>query len=113
MTANAVRLPLAGAAFLALADTAIVALALPPILRELDTDVAGVAAVLGVYAVVLAVALPVAERGYASRVGTRAVGLGGGGAVRGRVAGVRASRTTSSLLLAAARCRRWAARRCW
>ena len=33
------------------------ALALPPILLELDTDVAGVAAVLGVYAVVLAVAL--------------------------------------------------------
>jgi MFS family permease len=57
-----VRYPLAGVAFLALADTAIVALALPPILRELDTDVAGVAAVLGVYAVVLAVALLPAER---------------------------------------------------
>src|SRR5215204_2754918 len=42
-----VRSALAGVAFLALADTAIVALALPPILRELDTDVAGVAAGLG------------------------------------------------------------------
>jgi len=57
-----VRLPLAAVAFLALADTAIVALALPPILLELNTDVAGVAAVLGVYAVVLAVALLPAER---------------------------------------------------
>ena len=71
-----VRLPLAGAAFLALADTAIVALALPPILLELDTDVAGVAAVLGVYAVVLAAALPAAEA-LRARVGTRAVGLAG------------------------------------
>jgi MFS family permease len=65
-------------AFLALADTAIVALALPPILRELDTDVAGVAVVLGVYAVVLALALLPAEqlsRGY----GARALGLAGVG----------------------------------
>ncbi|MET0810783.1 MAG: MFS transporter, partial [Thermoleophilaceae bacterium] len=70
------RLPLAGVAFLALADTAIVALALPPILSELDTDVAGVAAVLGVYAVVLAAALLPAER--LGRVyGIRALGLTG------------------------------------
>ena len=76
MSRASVRLPLAFAAFLALADTAIVALALPPILRDLDTDVAGVAAVLGVYAVVLALALPVAEhvRGWA---GTRLAGSGG------------------------------------
>ena len=71
-----VRLPLAAVAFLALADTAIVALALPPILLELDTDVAGVAAVLGVYAVVLAAALLPAER--AGRAfGIRALGLAG------------------------------------
>ncbi len=76
MATKAFRLPVAGAAFLALADTAIVALALPPILRELDTDVAGVAAVLGVYAVVLAVALPIAERAREA-VGTRAVGVAG------------------------------------
>lgn len=69
-SSGAVRLPLAGVAFLALADTAIVALALPPILLELNTDVAGVAAVLGVYAVVLAIALLPAER-----VG-RALGIG-------------------------------------
>ena len=61
-SSGVVRLPLAGVAFLALADTAIVALALPPILLELNTDVAGVAAVLGVYAVVLALALLPAER---------------------------------------------------
>jgi predicted MFS family arabinose efflux permease len=70
------RVPLAGVAFLALADTAIVALALPPILRELDTDVAGVAAVLGVYAIVLAIALLPAER-LGRHYGTRPLGLAG------------------------------------
>lgn len=74
----ATRLPLAGVAFLALADTAIVALALPPILRELDTGVAGVAAVLGVYAVVLALALVPAEW-FGRAHGMRAVGLAGVG----------------------------------
>jgi Major Facilitator Superfamily len=76
MSRASVRLPLAGAAFLALADTAIVALALPPILRDLDTDVAGVAAVLGVYAVVLALALPLAEH-VRSWAGTRLTGCAG------------------------------------
>jgi predicted MFS family arabinose efflux permease len=76
VSVRALRLPVAGAAFLALADTAIVALALPPILRELDTDVAGVAAVLGVYAVVLAAALPVAEW-LRRAAGARPVGAGG------------------------------------
>ena len=76
MTRTALRAPLAVAGFIALADTAIVALALPPILRELDTDVAGVAAVLGVYAVVLAVALPLAERARA-RLTTRVCGCAG------------------------------------
>lgn len=71
-----VRLPLAGVAFLALADTAIVALALPPILLELNTDVAGVAAVLAVYAVVLAGALLPAER-LGRALGVRSLGLAG------------------------------------
>jgi Major Facilitator Superfamily len=44
---------------LALADAAVVILALPPLLIELDTTVEGVAAVIGVYTAVLAVALPV------------------------------------------------------
>jgi MFS family permease len=76
MRSAPLRLPVAGVAFMALADTAIVALALPPILRELDTDVAGVAAVLGVYAVVLALALPAVEWVW-RRVGTRVVGVAG------------------------------------
>ncbi len=43
---------------LALADAAVVTLALPPLLLELDTTVEGVAAVIGVYTAVLAVSLP-------------------------------------------------------
>jgi predicted MFS family arabinose efflux permease len=78
MPSPAARRLLAGVAFLALADTAIVALALPPILRELDTDVAGVAAVLGLYAVVLAVTLLPAEWLGRTR-GIRTVGLAGVG----------------------------------
>jgi hypothetical protein len=43
---------------LALADAAVVTLALPPLLLELDTTVEGVAAVIGVYTLVLAIGLP-------------------------------------------------------
>src|SRR3954470_18112687 len=72
-----VPLLLAVAAGLALADASIVALALPALLRELGTSVEGVAAVLGVYVLVLALALPgaaVLERRHgAARVG--AIGL--------------------------------------
>jgi predicted MFS family arabinose efflux permease len=53
---------LAVAAGLALADASIVTLALPQLLRELDTTVEGVAAILGVYTVVLALALLPVER---------------------------------------------------
>lgn len=70
------RLALAGCAFLALADTGVVALALPPILRELNTDVAGVAAVLGVYALVLAISL-LAVRPLQRAAGTSAAGIVG------------------------------------
>jgi len=45
---------------LALADASVVTLALPPMLVDLDTTVEGVAAVIGVYTVVLAAALPAA-----------------------------------------------------
>ena len=45
---------------LALADASVVALALPPMLDDLDTSVEGVAAVIGVYTLVLAALLPVA-----------------------------------------------------
>jgi hypothetical protein len=74
-----VPLLLAIAAGLALADASIVALALPPILRELHTSVEGVAAVLGVYVLALAVALPgaaVLERRHgAARVGAAGLAL--------------------------------------
>jgi len=45
---------------LALADASVVTLALPPMLEDLDTTVEGVAAVIGVYTLALAVLLPVA-----------------------------------------------------
>jgi MFS family permease len=54
------RALLAVASGLVLADAAIVTLALPPILLELDTTVEGVAAVIAVYTAVLALALPLA-----------------------------------------------------
>jgi hypothetical protein len=56
------RLLLAAAAGLALADASIVTLALPRLLTQLHATVEGVAAVIGVYTVVLAVALLPAER---------------------------------------------------
>src|SRR3954447_12164568 len=52
------RALIAIAAGLALADAAVVTLALPQVLLQLDTSVEGVAAVIGVYTAVLVVALP-------------------------------------------------------
>ncbi|HET8756757.1 MAG TPA: MFS transporter [Solirubrobacteraceae bacterium] len=62
------------AAALALADASIVTLALPPIIDELDASVEGAAAVLGVYTLVLAVALPFVPR---LRVPPRRLAAGG------------------------------------
>jgi hypothetical protein len=56
------RAAVAAAAAPALADALPVALALPPLLVELHTTISGVAAIVGVYALVLAVGLVVAER---------------------------------------------------
>jgi hypothetical protein len=67
---------LAIAAGLGLADASIVTLALPDILHALDTTVEGVAAVIGAYTVVLAVALVPFERAAAA-FSVRAVGAGG------------------------------------
>jgi MFS family permease len=53
------RALIAVAAGLVLADAAVVTLALPQLLLELDTTVEGVAAVIAVYTAVLAVALPI------------------------------------------------------
>jgi predicted MFS family arabinose efflux permease len=71
------HLLLAVAAGLALADASIVTLALPQLLRELDTTVEGVASILGVYTIVLAAALVPVERAQ-RRIGaprTASVGL--------------------------------------
>jgi MFS family permease len=61
---------------LALADASVVTLALPELLNELDTTVEGVAAVIGVYTLVLAAALPLAES-IRRRSGTRKTGVAG------------------------------------
>ena len=50
------------AAGLVLADASVVTLALPPVIAELDASVEQAAAVLGVYTLVLAVALPLVVR---------------------------------------------------
>src|SRR3954453_13741328 len=60
-------------AALALADASVVTLALPPLLRELDTTVQGVAAVIGVYTLVLAPGVLLGDR-VAGRRGAASVG---------------------------------------
>ncbi len=70
------QLILAVAAGLALADASIVTLALPQLLTELDASVEGVAAVIGVYTIVLAVALIPAARLRRS-IGPRRLAVGG------------------------------------
>src|SRR4051812_1259058 len=64
------------AAGLALADASVVTLALPELLVQLNTTVEGVAAVIGVYTVVLAALLIAAER-VARQVGAAKVGMVG------------------------------------
>ncbi|MEA2459006.1 MAG: hypothetical protein QOC95_1978 [Thermoleophilaceae bacterium] len=66
---------LTAAAGLALADASVVTLALPQLLPELDATVEGVAAVIGVYTVVLALALLPAET-LRRRIGARRLGAG-------------------------------------
>jgi Major Facilitator Superfamily len=58
----ALRVLIAVGVGLALADASVVTLALPAILVDLDTTVEGVAAVIGVYTLVLAALLPAAAR---------------------------------------------------
>src|SRR4051812_8955779 len=82
---------LAVSAGLALADSSVVALALPQLLGELDTTVEGVAAVLGVYVLVLALGLiPAAgfeRRHGAARVGAAGLGLMAAASILCAVAG--------------------------
>ena len=70
------RVLIAIGAGLALADASVVTLALPPMLVDLDTTVEGVAAVIGVYTLVLAAALPGAAW-LRRRVGDRTLGTAG------------------------------------
>ncbi len=79
------RFLIAAAVGLALADASVVTLALPPILVDLDTTVEGVAAVLGIYTLVLAATLIPAEW-QRRRVGSAR--LGAAGFVAFAVAGV-------------------------
>ena len=92
---------LAVAAGVALADASIVTLALPEILRDLDTSVEGVAAVIGVYTAVLAVALVPLER-VAARHGGHLVGAAGFGLLA--AAGVVCASADSLSVLLVARC---------
>src|SRR5918994_1873072 len=81
---NGVRRALiAIAAGLALADAAVVILALPPLLIELDTTVEGVAAVIGVYTAVLALALPLSAALHSRTTGAAVVGTAAGPALGG------------------------------
>lgn len=93
------RLALAVGAGLALADASIVTLALPDILRELDTTIEGVAAVIGLYTLVIAVALLPFER-LASHSSGRTVGAGGF-ALMAAASGVCAVANTLPVLLLA------------
>src|SRR4051812_46777852 len=74
--ARATRPLLAAGVALALADASVVTLALPPLLHELDTTVEGVAAVIGVYTLVVAAALIPAEM-LRRRAGTATLGVAG------------------------------------
>ncbi|MDX6733397.1 MAG: hypothetical protein QOC54_3345, partial [Baekduia sp.] len=67
---------IAVAAGLALADASVVTLALPELLRQLDTSVEGVAAILIVYAAVIAAALIPAEL-LQRRIGAPRTAAGG------------------------------------
>src|SRR4051794_41470752 len=88
---------LAVAAGLALADASIVTLALPQLLNELDTTVEGVASVLGVYTVVLAVTLLPAER-WQRRAGAPRAGAAGPAVFAAAALGARARRAPGGVL---------------
>ncbi len=86
------------AAGLALADSSIVALALPPLLTDLDTTITGVAAVIGVYTLVLAVGIwPAAW--LARRLGPGHVGALGMLVFAGASVGCALSNSIEALLI--------------
>jgi hypothetical protein len=87
------------AAAIALADGSIVTLALPDILRELHTTVEGVAAVIGVYTVVLALVLVGFGRAVESR-GPRVLGAAGFGVMAAASVAASTSGDLTGLLIA-------------
>jgi hypothetical protein len=89
------------AAGLVLADASIVTLALPELLRALDTTVEGVAAVIAVYTGVLALSLLPAER-VARELGAARVGAIGFGLFALASVGCAVADTLTALLLARA-----------
>jgi MFS family permease len=90
---------LAVAAGIALADGSIVTLALPQIINDLNTTIEGVAAVIGLYTLVIAVAVLPLER-LASRSSVRLVGAGGFGLLAASSAVCAASHSLALLLVA-------------
>jgi MFS family permease len=91
------RIAIAAAAALALADASIVTLALPRLLPELDASVEGVAAVIGVYTVVVAAALLPAVR-LRGVLGSRALGAASLGLFAAACAGCAAAPSLGALL---------------
>jgi hypothetical protein len=87
------------AAGLALADASVVTLALPDLLVDLHTTVEGVAAVIGVYTVVLAAALVPAERAM-RRLGAPRAGAAGLGLFAAATLGCAAANSLAVLLVA-------------
>src|SRR3954454_3497990 len=92
------RIAVAAAAGVALADASIVTLALPRLLTELDATVEGVAAVIGVYTVVVALALLPAER-LRQLVGSRVLGTAALGLFAAACAGCAAAPSLEVLLV--------------
>jgi predicted MFS family arabinose efflux permease len=93
-----IRIAVAAAAALALADASIVTLALPRLLTELDATIEGVAAVIGVYTVVVAIALLPAERARRA-LGSRRLGGLSLGLFAAACAGCAAAPSLETLLL--------------
>jgi MFS family permease len=87
------------AAGLALADASVVTLALPDLLVDLHTTVEGVAAVIGVYTVVLAAALIPAERAM-RRLGAPRTGAAGLALFAAATLGCAAANSLAVLLVA-------------
>jgi MFS family permease len=95
---RSIRIAVAAAAGLALADASIVTLALPRLMTELDATVEGVAAVIGVYTVVVALALLPADR-LRRAIGGRTLGAASLTLFAAACAGCAAAQSLDTLLV--------------